>query len=524
MRVFSVAGVGILLILGVLGVWDLSFGVRSAFGEEPARSEDGVSPPPERVHLYPSGAGVEIPVPAGAFLVRLPATFDLSRIRLQLPEGNSPSSPPDIVLLPRAEWIPPALKTLSEKVGELRAEVAVLDAEAASLRQLTGALESLKPEGEKALDLLVAAAELRREQELRLAEVTETLQRKRHEAELWNRQLQERLQEGYSMVIEVRGDGGRGGGLLTAWTDQVHWTYRYVLNLETKSGNVTGRLVASVMQRTGIDWDGPLVVHTADPPRLVRPPRLRPLVVDIAQPRQDDFRAKGAVPDAAPAPYMAVEEIALGSTPAPPVREEGLRGVDILTTGRVPGEGTSTEIPLGDLALQGSMAIVLVPRFSQEAWLLAEVETLPEAVLPGEAELSVDGVAGGKTTLPARSKGQDLTVAFGATPLVRVEREKSVGVEGKSWLGKGRLADGYELTVTNGLPSETVVRILERVPVSANESVKVEIKTMDPQPASSDREGLLSWEIPLKSGEIRKIAVHYTLTYPGDKDLVFRDK
>lgn len=524
MRVFSVAGLRILLILGILGVGALSLGVRSAFGEEPARSAEGVPPSPERVHLYPSGASVEIPVPAGAFSVRLPATFDVSRVRLQLSEGNSPASLPDIVLLPRAEWIPPALKTLSEKVDVLQAEVAVLESEEASLRQLINALESLRPEGEKPLDLLVAAASLRKEQALRLAEVVKMLQRKRHEAELWNRQLQERLQEGYSMVIEVRGDGGRNGGLLTAWTDQVHWTYRYMLNLETKSGNVTGRLVASVVQRSGIDWDGPLVVHTADPPQLVRPPRLRPLVVDIAQPRQDDFRAKGAVPDAAPAPFMAVEESAFGRVPTPPVREEGLRGVDILTTGRVPGDGTSAEIPLGELALQGSMAIVLVPRFSQEAWLLAEVEELPEAVLPGEAELSVDGVAGGKTTLPSRSKGQDLAVAFGTTPLVRVEKEKSIGVEGKSWLGKGRLADGYELSVTNGLPSETVVRVLERVPVSANESVKVEIKTMDPQPASFDREGLLTWELPLKSGETRKIAVHYTLTYPGDKDLVFRDK
>lgn len=521
MRMLFVAGMVILLLLGIPGPRGVSLGVGRAAGEE-SGPEGILQPLPEKVHLFPGGARVEIPVPAGEFLLCLPATFDVSSVRIRCRDGGMSLSPPDVTLLPRVGWLPSALKVLSEKVETLEAEAASLEAEAASLRQLTAALESFRPEGESALDRLVAAASLRREHGLRLLDVEAQLGRKRREVELWNGRLREHLQDGYSMVMEIRGNGGSGGGLLTAWTDQVNWTYRYTLNLETRSGNISGRLVASVAQRTGVDWDGALVLHTADPPRSVHSPRLRPLVADLVLPRQD-FRAKSAAPDAAPLALMA-SGAPPGSVSASPVREEGMRGVDIATVGRVSGEGTPSEVFLGDFSLQGRVAIVLVPHFGREAWLLAEVEELPEAILPGEAELAVDGVESGRTTFSSHGKGQDFTVAFGTTPLVRVEREKSIGVEGKNWLGKGRLADGYELSVTNGLSSEAVVRVLDRIPTSANEAVRIDVGTMDPQPVSSDKEGLLTWELALKGGQVGKIVVHYTLTFPGDRELIFHDK
>ncbi len=93
--------------------------------------------------------------------------------------------------------------------------------------------------------------------------------------------------------------------------------------------------------------------------------------------------------------------------------------------------------------------------------------------------------------------------------------------EGTTW-GWGKLEKAFTFSVTNGTGTRTAVTVLDRIPVSAQEKIKVEVLAIDPKPARTDDKGILTWEMTLAPGETRKLTVNYRLTYPADRAIIFR--
>jgi len=76
--------------------------------------------------------------------------------------------------------------------------------------------------------------------------------------------------------------------------------------------------------------------------------------------------------------------------------------------------------------------------------------------------------------------------------------------------------------VSNGLAEAVTLKVKDRIPVPANESIKVQDVALSPEPAERDEKGFLTWEVKLEKGQSRQISVKYTVTYPSDKELIFR--
>ena len=55
-----------------------------------------------------------------------------------------------------------------------------------------------------------------------------------------------------------------------------------------------------------------------------------------------------------------------------------------------------------------------------------------------------------------------------------------------------------------------------------DEKIKLEVLKIDPEPTERDAENRLSWKLSIKPGEIRKIVVEYTLSYPSGETLEYR--
>ncbi len=241
---------------------------------------------------------------------------------------------------------------------------------------------------------------------------------------------------------------------------------------------------------------------------------MRPLVVDFYEPRPV-------------AKMLTRESIALApmedSIAGEGFMEEGLTGVSIRTSSQVYGFGDSVSIDAGEFAEKAEVSLVSIPDFSPEAWTVAKVEVLGRAFLPGEAKLSVDGKDTGTTMIPARSMGQDLEIPFGTTPLVTAKREEMLPTTGTSWIITGRHQRGYIITVSNGLAEAVTVRVMDRIPVPAQDSIRVQDVVLSPAPKERDEKGFLTWEVRLEKGQSSEISVRYTVTYPSDKELSSAD-
>jgi hypothetical protein len=198
-----------------------------------------------------------------------------------------------------------------------------------------------------------------------------------------------------------------------------------------------------------------------------------------------------------------------------------LANVSVKGKGRLKGDGVPSDVALGRFEFPSTPLFVSIPERNREAWIVASLDVIPESLLPGAAELYVDGAVSGRTNIP--EYGLQGTLPFGMAQRVTAEKKRAVGKTGTTWLGlgKGTLQEGFTIEVTNSMDMELEVEVRDRLPLPAEDKITIENVKLTPAPELRDKENRLSWKLRLKPGEVGKIDVEYTLRYPSDETLVY---
>lgn len=470
------------------------------------------------VDVYPRGARMSMEIPSAETLqVELPATLDEKTITLEGLDGVTIEKW-SVRTIPTTDWLPAALDGLKREVEQARSEVDLHESRLASLEQAARQVEKLEPgeiSAEEAERFIDRAMRKREALELKIRTSGQALEAARDRLQVLEKLLENRRPQVKDRYLDLTATcKGTGKVLVKAWTNQAGWAPRYRLDLASGSGQMSGRLEALIQQKSGLPWQGTVTVHSSQPKLSLVVPDLPPLVVDFArvEPYLGEARSMKAM-------TMAVDEaMAPGANRIETVTDVALSG-----TGNVPGDGVETALNLETFALDGQVSLVAVPELSPRGWVLWDMEMADRAFIPGQVELSIDGSPSGRTRMPALGAGQPLSMAFGTSPLIKVEREDLLPREGNSWTGKGRLERGYALTVTNGLDRAAEVIVKDRIPVSVQEKIKIENIEISPQPVERDDQELLTWKLALAPGESGKVTVRYRVTYPSDKEITFQD-
>ncbi|HEV8028884.1 MAG TPA: DUF4139 domain-containing protein [Stellaceae bacterium] len=324
------------------------------------------------------------------------------------------------------------------------------------------------------------------------------------------------------------------------------WRPIYDLRLDTTSGKVTVLQQATIMQSTGEDWSNvALKLSTAKPARGIAPPTLEPLRValaDLAQYRsrtralagKDDsdglqrliLRAPAAS-TAAPAPAEAKTEAE--PEPVPIAEAETIAAglsVEFAVPGvvSVPSDPSQHKVRIGENSWDATFFARTVPRVDSNAYLHARFKNgTAAAFLPGVAAAYVDGVYVGRENLPLARPGEEITAAFGPDDRIRVKFEPQVektSVE-TAIIGKNKqvVERSFLTTVKSFHTRPLVVTVLDRIPVSGDETLKVEVTTT-PEPAAKnvdDKPGLIAWSQEYKPGDEAQFSLRYLLTAPQEK-------
>lgn len=487
----------------VLAFWLMAAWAAPGYGQEAAV---------KIADVYPRGARVVLEAPARPETTfDLPMSFEEDSIRV-LGRGARILSV-ETSRIQRTGWVPPALAGLDARVKNARLEVDRLESRAASLQQTSKHLQDPVPSSWKPQDLLKfldTAAKRREQAEKEIRDNARALDKAKAELSRLETELSGKMPPEPDAALRVRVKTSGAGSLrLVLWTPHASWNTRYALDLAARTGKVSFGQEALVQQKTGFDWDGEIILHTVQPRRTMTAPELPPLIADFRQERQ---RSDG---------IMMMKEAAVPDKAGETVQEETLTDLALKTRGRVSGEGTPSRISVASFSLPSETGVVVIPALEREAWLTAEIKALDRALLPGPAELSMDGSPSGRALIGTMGRGESLKLAFGRVPLVTSSLEEAVPREGTTW-GRGRLEKAFTLSVTNGMGTQTAVKVLDRVPVSAQDKIKVEVLALDPKPSKQDDRGILSWDLTLAPGETKKLSLKYRLTYPADRALIFR--
>jgi uncharacterized protein (TIGR02231 family) len=322
--------------------------------------------------------------------------------------------------------------------------------------------------------------------------------------------------------------------------DNATWKPLYDLRLTETEGlaQVLMSRLAEVSQHTGEDWvDTQLMVSTARPALTARLPELRPWYVDLYRSAPGAERkklARMAAVAAAPEPVegyadvtMAEEKEAEASIAeveadiaTAEVSQDG-PAVVFTAPGRVsiPADGTARKVFLGTEELSTVLDWVTAPKIEAHVYRRAKVEnSTPAVLLPGPASIFFGDAFVGTTQMPETPPEGEMELYLGVDDQIRVEREQVERSVDKSGVLEKvrRISFAYLIRLRNFRPDRIALTVLDQVPTSRHEDLKVKVMQTDPE-VEPNKMGELCWELSLAAGEERELAFSFHVDVPRDR-------
>ncbi len=278
-----------------------------------------------------------------------------------------------------------------------------------------------------------------------------------------------------------------------------------------------------IQQKTGEDWENTkIVLNTAKILPFTFAPEVVPYYVnfDVATKTYPTlkFAEKLEVEAPSPSTILAEEEEIK-------ITETGISLEYVLPYRISLKSGEEKKFFLKGLNLPAEFEYFIYPRKDKNAYLQAKIFNNSEMVLlNGEAATYIKNSYTGKTNIKTISPKETLIVNFGIDERIKVERKlvkfftKKEGVFDK----KERQEFTYETKIENYSEKERKLKIVEQIPISQTEEIKVKLMKIEPKPNEIDENlGTFTYYKNLKSNEKFIVNLSYFIEYPVDKKIIF---
>lgn len=318
---------------------------------------------------------------------------------------------------------------------------------------------------------------------------------------------------------------------LTGFTGAAGWQPDYDLRLDRAAGTLELGRGLVVHQSSGTDWrDVTLTLSTTRPADQNEPTRIDPWMPRIGDPKA--MLERQARTNMGYAAGALQEEAVFDAPPPAPIIEmaqadtSGIAVVyDYPTPVTIRDGADALRLKLDRKNLSPDLFAEAAPRFDATAFLMAETaNTLDEPILPGLATLYLDGTMVGQTDLDLTVPGDDLRLGFGPIDGLTAELRVPDASEGdRGIIRRSNQQSRTETLIVRNLTREDwPLRIVDRVPVSAQDDLKVTWQA-DPTPTETDpdgRRGVLFWQQDLPAGDTREITLTTELRWPEGQVLL----
>lgn len=281
---------------------------------------------------------------------------------------------------------------------------------------------------------------------------------------------------------------------------------------------------ATLTQRTGEDWkDAQVIVSTAVPRQNATPPELIPLRVTATE-RTPPKRLLVSRTE------EQVHREASGSSSVPTTGTMGGKNLQLVDQGLsvqfvapqtadVVGDGTPVRIRVARAELRGRVVYRTIPKLQPFVFRVADlVNTAGYPLLSGPIDVYRQGQFSARYPLPRVAAGERFELSFGLLDRVKVKRTILEEIaRDKGILGTTRRHRyGYRFEVESYLPGGEEIELLEHIPVSELDDVKVALDAKaTPGYELRASDGIVSYKLRLSPGEKRAVELHYYVDAPA---------
>jgi uncharacterized protein (TIGR02231 family) len=329
-----------------------------------------------------------------------------------------------------------------------------------------------------------------------------------------------------------------------------NWAPIYDARLQTGTKTEPPKLTlarrAAISQRTGEDWTGvALQLSTSRPSDGASAPMLDTQFVDYDQPPRPVAAAPASVNmEFAKRDRLADGRALGGVAAAPPPAEPEMDAAPVVETvakldsapfeatfevpGRttVAGNGDVKRVLLMSDDLEPLLGSRSVPKLDSNAYLYATLKIAKGTpLLPGRVYLFRDGTFVGTGDVPLLPPGEEYKLGFGIDDQVKIKHAVLEEKRGESGLISTSHVDSrsFRVSVKNLHERPINVTILDRIPVSQNDEIKVEYTGRATPTAQNvdDRRGVVAFESKLDPDEEKIMEYGYRISWPASKSIVY---
>lgn len=499
--------------------------------------------PIEKVDLYPSGVkvhrAIEISPDEEEERIRrvviggLPN--DISRVQLQLDieedydmgnlqfrtvEEFELAETPDVIRW-KAEL--DRLKQRKATIENERADWDLRLGQQEALKQalLDGLGESPLPEMRAALtDIFESERKLRKEYQLLEAEWKTRLEAldsefERAEKSLQRAQAHMRELSGELSFTLTLGYSGTVDLNLQYSLRDAGWQPVYHVNADLENSSVEFEYLAEIQNETGEPWENAILhLHTSQPSGRGDVPEIKPIYLRKPRGKSDDMEELSPfdVKALAPQETAGLSAFSRGATTF---------SVELPRPVNIPERTASNYVRIVREVVEAEFWSESAPLVAPEAFLQAKlVNPFEYPILTGSTQVFVEGLPTGEGQLDETLPGQSLTLGFGLNPNVGVKRKNlDVSAADTGLFEKLRVYQRhYRTIVENHMPKAHKVVLMDRLPVSRDEEIKVTLES--PKNAEVDPEtGTFRVMRVLEPGQTMEWDTRFKVEAPREWDL-----
>ncbi|MDJ0647863.1 MAG: mucoidy inhibitor MuiA family protein [Xenococcaceae cyanobacterium MO_188.B19] len=317
--------------------------------------------------------------------------------------------------------------------------------------------------------------------------------------------------------------------------NRASWQPLYDLKVDTAEKQLNLTYLAEIQQSTGEDWQNvALTLSTAKPGLGTLPPKVEPWYIDAnipvtktslkARRKIDRVIPDNQLPVAASASMIEEKEQTesyrekIEVVAATVAKSGSVVTFEVNGGGNIPSDGTPHKVTVFSDRYPVKLEHVAIPRLVSFVYLQAVVTNPATGVtlLPGKANILREQTFVGTTHLENIAPSQEFTLNLGIDEGWKIERNLvQRQVDKKLIGGNKRITYAYRLIVNNLQARESNLKLIEQLPVSRNEQIKVRLLQTEPKIKLGEI-GVMEWNLTLAEGNKQEINYQFTLEYPPE--------
>jgi uncharacterized protein (TIGR02231 family) len=322
------------------------------------------------------------------------------------------------------------------------------------------------------------------------------------------------------------------------------WAPSYELRAEDVNQPIELKYRAKVFNNTGVDWnDIKIKLSTADPSQSAAKPSLTPWKLDYTAGmnyKKNSYSYGSASNSMAQsnegymqnAPVASQQFSMNGDGKAgkvdkqQPIQFEEIQvselsaDFDIKNNYTIPADSKPYIVDVTEYKLPATFQHFSAPKVIRDAFLLARITGWEDLdLVEGPANVYYAGTYVGQSYIYTRSVDDTLDLSLGRDNKVLVTRSKVKEYCNKKLFGSTvKETFAYEMVVKNNRKTPIQIDIQDQLPTSTQSDIVVE--AIETSKAEFDsKTGELTWSYSLQPGEVKKIALSFSIKYPKNANL-----